>query len=75
MSDVNDKRVGVARQCVRWAGAIALSFTLYACSIVPSRMVTHWLDHWGMIPYTPVKNALNKFYAPVLWLDDHVPIV
>jgi hypothetical protein len=38
-------------------------------------MVILWLDHWGMIQYTPVNNALNKFYASVLWMDDHIPVV
>jgi hypothetical protein len=63
------------RQCVKWVGIATLWFGLYACSFVPARTVILWLDHWGMIPYTPVNNALNKFYAPVLWMDDHIPIV
>jgi hypothetical protein len=66
---------GVLWQFAKWACAIALSLILYACSIVPARTAIHWLDHWGMIPYTPVNNALNKFYAPVLWMDDHIPVI
>jgi hypothetical protein len=63
------------RTYAKWAGIAVLWCGLYGFSIVPARMVVHWLDHWGMIPYTPVNNALNKFYAPVLWMDDHIPIV
>jgi hypothetical protein len=63
------------RKCAKLVGIAMLWFSLYACSIVPARMVILWLDHWGMIPYTPVNNALNNFYAPVLWMDDHIPIV
>jgi hypothetical protein len=63
------------RTYAKWAGIAMLWFGLYACSFVPVRMVILWLDHWGMIQYTPVNNALNKFYASVLWMDDHIPVV
>jgi hypothetical protein len=63
------------RGCIKWVGIAMLWFGVYACSLVPARTTILWLDHWGMIPYTPVNNALNKFYAPVLWMDDNIPIV
>jgi hypothetical protein len=74
MSDAANAN-GVLRKSAKSACAIALSLILYACSIVPARMVILWLDHWGMIQYTPVNAALNKFYAPVLWMDDHLPVI
>jgi hypothetical protein len=74
MSDAANPN-GVLRKCAKLACVLTLSFGLYACSLVPARMVILWLDHWGMIPYTPVNNALNKFYAPVLWMDDHIPVI
>jgi len=74
MSDAANPK-GVLRQSAKWVCIFSLWMILYACSIVPARMVILWLDHWGMIPYTPVNNALNKFYAPILWMDDHIPIV
>jgi hypothetical protein len=63
------------RGCIKWVGITILWCGLYACSFVPARATILWLDHWGMIPYTPVNNALHKIYAPVLWMDDHIPIV
>jgi hypothetical protein len=38
-------------------------------------MAISWLDHWGMIQYGPVNNAFNKFYAPVCWAYDHIPVI
>jgi hypothetical protein len=75
MSDATDKPVGRLRKYAKAAGIGTLWFAVYACSIVPARITTHWLDHWGMIPYRPVNDALNTFYAPVLWMDDHIPII
>jgi len=66
---------GILRQSAKWACAAVLLLILYACSIVQARTAILWLDHWGMISYAPVNNALNKFYAPVLWMDDNIPVV
>ena len=74
MSDEANQN-GVLRQSAKWACGIVLSLGLYACSFVPARMAILWLDHWGIIPYRPVNNALHKFYAPVLWMDDHIPVI
>lgn len=72
---MSDGAKRVLRQWATSAGVVVLLLALYGCSIVPARIVVHWLDHWRMIPYTPVNNALNTCYAPVLWMDDHVPII
>jgi hypothetical protein len=38
-------------------------------------MAISWLDHWGMIQFGPVNEVFNKFYAPVWWTYDHIPVI
>ncbi|HUE13077.1 MAG TPA: hypothetical protein VMR25_02830 [Planctomycetaceae bacterium] len=75
MSEADRKSARVFRQFLTCACALTLSLGLYACSFVPTRMAISWLDHWGMIQYGPVNNAFNKFYAPVCWAYDHIPVI
>lgn len=72
---MTDKPDGMLRRCLKISSFAVLVFGLYACSLVPTRMAIRWLDHWGLIQYGPVNEAFNKFYAPVWWIYDHIPVI
>jgi hypothetical protein len=75
MSEANNKSDRLLPKQIKLACVLTLSFILYACSILPARFAVLCLDRWGLIKYRPVNNALNRFYAPVLWVDDHLPVI